>query len=175
MQLVKNPLISLDVYSSTEVYGNAFKKANDDAYKELYDQARSLPNVNYIGYKPHEYIRENLHKYHIFAFPSIWEETFCISALEAMAAGLYCITTDYGALYETGAEFITYVPYEKSFTSLAQKFAFAIEHAAGTLDHPAIRQHLDMQIDYTNRFYSWDLRKGVWNRFLQGVIDAGRK
>jgi len=48
-------------------------------------------------------------------------------------------------LYETGAEFITYVPYEKSFTSLANKFAYAIEHAAGTLDHPAIRQHLDMQ------------------------------
>jgi glycosyltransferase involved in cell wall biosynthesis len=81
MQLVKNPLISLDVYSSTEVYGDAFKQANDNAYKELYDQAKQLSNVNYIGYKPHEYILENLHKYHIFAYPSIWEETFCISAL----------------------------------------------------------------------------------------------
>jgi hypothetical protein len=41
------------------------KQANDDAYKDLYEQARSLPNVNYIGYKPHEYILENLHQYHI--------------------------------------------------------------------------------------------------------------
>jgi glycosyltransferase involved in cell wall biosynthesis len=134
-----------------------------------------LPNVNYIGYKPHEYIRENLHKYHIFAFPSIWEETFCISALEAMAAGLYCITTDYGALYETGAEFITYVPYEKSFTSLAHKFAYAIEHAAGTLDHPAIRQHLDMQIDYVNRFYNWDKIGYAWTNLIKGAINARRK
>jgi hypothetical protein len=31
MQLVKNPLISLDVYSSTEVYGDAFKQANNDS------------------------------------------------------------------------------------------------------------------------------------------------
>jgi hypothetical protein len=36
--------------------------------KELYDQARQLPNVNYIGYKPNEYIKENLHQYDIFAY-----------------------------------------------------------------------------------------------------------
>jgi glycosyltransferase involved in cell wall biosynthesis len=92
-----------------------------------------------------------------------------------MAAGLYCITTDYGALYETGAEFITYVPYEKSFTSLAHKFAYAIEHAAGTLDHPAIRQHLDMQIDYTNRFYNWNKIGYAWTKFLEGALNARSK
>jgi glycosyltransferase involved in cell wall biosynthesis len=113
MQYVKNPNIELDVYSSTEVYGEDFKKANDKNYQELYDQAKVLPNVNYIGYKPNEYIKEHLHEYDIFAYPSIWEETFCISALEAMAAGLYVITTDYGALYETCAEFSSYIPYQK--------------------------------------------------------------
>jgi len=92
-----------------------------------------------------------------------------------MAAGLYCITTDYGALYETGAEFITYVPYDKSFTSLAHKFAYAIEHAAGTLDHPAIRQHLDMQIDYVNRFYNWDKIGYAWTNLIKGAINARRK
>src|SRR5210317_1737049 len=38
MQYIKNPKITLDVYSSTEVYGEDFKKANDDQYKELYEQ-----------------------------------------------------------------------------------------------------------------------------------------
>ena len=33
--------------------------------------------------------------------------------LEAMAAGLYCITTNYGALFETGAEFPMYIPYSQ--------------------------------------------------------------
>ena len=37
---------------------------------------------------------------------SIWEETSCISLLECMAGGLYCITTNLGALFETGAEFL---------------------------------------------------------------------
>jgi len=105
MQYIKNPKIELDVYSSCEVYGDAFKQQNDPMYQGLYDQAKALPNVNYIGYKPNEYIKEHLCDYDIFAYPNIWEETFCISALESMAAGLYCITTDYGALYETCASF----------------------------------------------------------------------
>ena len=58
MQLVKNPLITLDVYSSTEVYGKDFMEKNDDNYKELYEQAKQLPNVNYIGYKPNSYIKD---------------------------------------------------------------------------------------------------------------------
>ena len=81
MQLVKNPLVTLDVYSSTEVYGQDFYDKNDHEYKELYEQAKKLPNVNYIGYKPNQYIKDNLKNYHMYAYPSIFEETFCISLL----------------------------------------------------------------------------------------------
>jgi hypothetical protein len=56
MQLIKNKNVTLDVYSSTEVYGTSFKKANDKIYQPLYKQAKKLPNVNYIGYKPNEQI-----------------------------------------------------------------------------------------------------------------------
>jgi hypothetical protein len=35
MQLIKNPLITLDVYSSCEVYGSDFKKANDHQYTRI--------------------------------------------------------------------------------------------------------------------------------------------
>ena len=85
MQLVKNPLISLDVYSSCEVYGKAFYEANDDNYKELYKQAEQLPNVNYIGYKPNNFIKDHLHNYQMYVYPSIFEETFCISLLECVS------------------------------------------------------------------------------------------
>ena len=172
MQKVKNPLITLDVYSSTEVYGQDFKQANDDKYQALYDQAKQLKNVNYIGYKPNEYIKEHLKDYQLFVYPSIWEETFCISALEAMAAGLYCIVTNYGALYETCAEFPVYVPYSNDYRSLAKKFASVIDIAAQSLQAPGIRGHLDMQIDYVNRFYNWKTKGQSWTRFLQGVINA---
>jgi glycosyltransferase involved in cell wall biosynthesis len=175
MQLVKNTSVHLDVYSSTQVYGDKFKELNDKNYEALYNQASALINVSYIGYKPNEFIKDNLKNYHMFAYPNIWEETSCIAAIEAMAAGLYCVTTDYGALFETCAEFAVYVPYEKNFIKLATTFASVIDAAANQLHEANVKEHLQFQIDYTNRFYSWDLRKGVWNRFLQGVIDAGRK
>ena len=38
-----------------------------------------------------------------------------------------------------------------------------------------VKDHLKLQIDFTNRFYSWDLRKNVWNKFLQGVVNARSK
>jgi len=175
MQLVKNTSVHLDVYSSTQVYGDKFKELNDKNYEALYNQASALINVSYIGYKPNEFIKDNLKNYHMFAYPNIWEETSCIAAIEAMAAGLYCVTTDYGALFETCAEFAVYVPYEKNFIKLATTFASVIDAAANQLHETNVKDHLKLQIDFTNRFYSWDLRKTVWNRFLQGVVNAGRK
>jgi len=172
MQLVKNPLISLDVYSSCEVYGKDFAEANDKNYQALYEQAKQLPNVNYIGYKPNEYIKEHLKDYRLFVYPSIWEETFCISALEAMAAGLYCITTNYGALFETCSEFPIYIPYSNNYKSLAQKFAAGIEIAAKSLEEPGIQDHLDFQKKFVNRFYDWKVKGTSWTRFLQGAINA---
>ncbi|NIP30488.1 MAG: glycosyltransferase, partial [Candidatus Dadabacteria bacterium] len=174
MQLVKNPLITLDVYSSTEVYGKNFYEQNDNDYKELYKQAQQLPNVNYIGYKPNQYIKDHLHEYHMYAYPSIFEETFCISLLECMAAGLYCITTNYGALFETGAEFPMYIPYEKNKRLLAQKFAFGIEAAAKSLHEKQIHNHLECQWAYASTYYSWNKIGASWKRFLEGAINAKR-
>ena len=88
MQYLEGKNVELDVYSSCEIYGDQFKKDNDHNYQELYDQARELQNVNYIGYRPNEFILSKLPNYHLYVYPSIWEETSCISLLESMAAGL---------------------------------------------------------------------------------------
>ena len=172
MQLVKNPWITLDVYSSTEVYGKDFYEQNDRYYQTLYEQADAIPNVNYIGYKPNYYIRENLKNYRMYAYPSTFEETSCISLLECMAAGLYCITTDLGALFETGAEFPIYIPYTNNYKLLATKFAAAIEAAAESLESEAVNEHLKFQIKYTNKYYNWNKQGLTWTRFLEGAINA---
>ena len=172
MQLVKNPLITLDVYSSCEVYGKDFMDKNDHNYTALYEQAKELKNVNYIGYKPNDYICENIHKYNMYVYPSIFEETSCISLLESMAAGLYCITTNYGALFETGAEFPMYIPYDSDYRILSEKFAYGIEAAAQTLHQEAIHTHLETQSKYVNTYYNWNKQGVAWTRFLQGAINA---
>jgi len=82
MQLVKNKSVHLDVYSSTQVYGNDFKSKNDTQFRDLYAQASSLPNVSYVGYKPNEFIKDNLKNYHMFAYPNIWEKHLVLRQLK---------------------------------------------------------------------------------------------
>ena len=118
---------------------------------------------------------ENLNNYHIFAYPNIWEETSCISAIEAMSAGLYCIMTNYGALFETCAEFPIYINYVKDYKILAEAFAAGIDIAAETLHEKTIQDHLDVQQDFYKRFYNWHKKGNEWNCFLQGVIASTKK
>jgi len=175
MQHLQDEDIILDVYSSCEVYGEEFAKSNNAEWERLFDQARTLPNVNYIGYQSNDFILNKMKDYHMFAYPCIWEETSCISALEAMAAGLYCVTTNYGALYETCAEFPIYVNYTDNYKKLAENFAYAIKAGMRHLHEDAIYEHLLVQQDYTKRYYSWDKKAIEWTRFLEGALHARSK
>ena len=75
MQLLKNDNITLDVFSSTKIYGNQFMDANDDQYRPLYAQAAQLKNVNYRGWHSNDYICEHITDYQIFPYSNNWEET----------------------------------------------------------------------------------------------------
>ena len=174
MQLVNNPNIVLDVYSSTQVYGNEFKEKNDHTYQNLYDQCKKLPNVNYIGYKTNDYILENLHTYDAFVYPNIWEETSCVSAIEALACGLYVATTDNGALYETCSEFPIYVPMDKDWQNLAKQFAAVIDEIPEQLNEVGCHNHLKFQQKFFNHFYNWKVISGHWDGFLKGAIANAR-
>ena len=175
MQEVKNPNITLDVYSSTQVYGDQFKQQNDDNFKPLYEQAEKLPNVNYIGYKPNEYILEHMTDYDLYVYPSTFEETFCVSALEALAAGVHVITNNFGALYETCSEWPVYVNYTDNYETMARDTAAAIEVAANYLHEPFIQEHLDAQQKFYKRFYNWNKKGMEWESFLRGVINERNK
>ena len=171
MQEIKNPNITLDVYSSCEVYGNDFKKQNDEQFKPLYEQAKKLPNVNYIGYKPNEYILEHITDYDLYVYPSIFEETSCVSAMEALAAGVHVITNNLGALYETCSEWPVYITYNDDYESMARDFASAIKIAADYLHEDYIQNHLDNQQKFYKRFYNWGKKAQEWEGFLKGAIN----
>ena len=172
MQYVRNPNITLDVYSSNEVYGSEFADRVNKDTKDLIEQAKKLPNVNYIGHKPNEYILEHMSDYDLFVYPSIFEETFCASALEALAAGLHVITTNFGALPETCAEWPVYVNYSKNFELLATSVAGAIDIASQYLHTDTIQNHLEEQQKYYKNFYSWDKKAIEWENFLKGAISV---
>jgi len=172
MQLVKNPLIKCHVYSSTKIYGSSFQERNDEMYKPLYDQAQQLQNVIYKGYATNEEIMHNMKDYHIYAYPNIWEETSCISAIEALSFGLHAIVTNYGALYETCSEWPTYVQYSTDYKNLARAFAYAIEGIALQLHTNGMKELQKSQMGFYKKFYNWENRKHEWTQFLKGALDA---
>ena len=173
MENIKDPDITLDVYSSTIIYGKSFEEKNDDQYKPLYEKAKSLPNVNYMGYCDHRTLVGKLKDYDVNCFPSIWEETFCISAMESLAAGQILITTDLGALPETCCEFPIYIPYTQNKDKLAIQLTHTILQTKNMLNQD-ISQHLRFQQEYYKRFYDWRHIANHWSGFLSGAINVKR-
>ena len=173
MDGIKDPDITLDVYSSTIIYGKSFQQQNDDKYKHLYEKAKNMPNVNYMGYCDHKTLVSKLKDYDVNCFPSIWEETFCISAMESLAAGQILITTDLGALPETCCEFPIYIPYTQNKPKLALQLAECILQTKRMLSHD-LTNPLKFQQEYYKRFYDWKYIGNHWNNFLKGAINVKR-
>ena len=174
MESIKDPDITLDVYSSTIIYGSNFHNQHDKGYEKLYEKAKSLPNVNYMGYCPHDQLVGKLKDYDINCFPSIWEETFCISAMESLAAGQLLITTDLGALPETCAEFPIYIPYTKDKDKLAIQLQECILQCKEMLKTD-LSWGLKFQQEYYQRYYDWKIISRFWTDFLKGALTVKRK
>jgi len=168
MEQIKTDKVEIDIYSSTQIYGDAFKKVNDDQFIKLYDKAKSLKYVNYNGYIDHKELMKVLHTYDCYVHPSTFEETFCLAAMESLAAGLVAMTTDLGALYETCAEFPIYVPYLKDKEALAKQFAEAIDVLPDLISN-VDENRMKFQMQYYRQYYHWNVIKTYWERFLNGI------
>jgi glycosyltransferase involved in cell wall biosynthesis len=159
--------LELNVYSSFEIYGWSQR---DEPYKELFDLCRAHPNINYHGYQPNEVVREALQDAHIFAYPSIWQETSCIALLEAMSAGCLCVHPNYAALPETSANFNLMYQWDPNPNDHVGNFAKALDRAIHVVSMNEIQDSLKTTRDYINHFYSWDGRIQEWNSLLNGII-----
>lgn len=168
-QLLNRDDVELDVYSSTIIYGTQFDEQTRDLYKPLFDRARNMKNVNYKGYAENSEIRKAVQQAHVFSYPSVFEETSCIAAIEAGAAGCKMVTTNFGALYETCGEFATMVPYNSNKKALAQSYARALNYTLNNYWSDENLNVLQFQSQYYNKFYSWDYRKQQWNNLFNSL------
>ena len=51
---------TLNVYSSTKIYGSKFNELEEDKFKPLFDMCKNTKNINYVGYGTNEEIRRAL-------------------------------------------------------------------------------------------------------------------
>ena len=168
MELAKNygDKIHFDVFSSFEAYG---WKERDKEFEDLFNNIKEHPQMTYHGYQPNEKVREALQEAHIFAYPSIWPETSCIAAIEAMSAGCQVVCPNFAALPETTANFATMYQWSEDIQFHANVFANMLNAAIQNHYDENTQRKLLYQKNYTDNFYNWDLRANQWTGFLQGL------
>ena len=163
--------LHLDVFSSFEIYG---WKHRDEQYKQVFDVCNNHKNITYHGFQPHDKIVDALGKAHIFAFPSIWVETSCIAAIEAMSAKCITVTNNLGALPETCANFASMYQYTEDGQKHVNRFASILNNTIKLMKQQNnIANQLDVQKNYFDNFYSWDFRAKEWELLLQGLTKDG--
>jgi UDP-glucose:(glucosyl)LPS alpha-1,2-glucosyltransferase len=164
-------LVNLDVFSSMDLYGYP-----DEQYSPMYEFAKQHPNINYHGVIRQEDLRPYLLNSHIFAYPCIFEETSCISAIEAMAAGAIPVVSDIGALPETCGDFgIYYSPVSTDMynnhrhNDHVAQYAYLLEYMICEYLNNPPHDMIDRMTSHYNYFYNWEYRiqewKGLFDRF----------
>ncbi len=93
------PDSELHVFSSMQVYQENEEKDQHD-YGHIYELA-AQPGVIMHGSVGQKALAEELTKCKILAYPNIYPETGCISAMEALAAGSAVVSSELAALPET--------------------------------------------------------------------------
>lgn len=169
----KHDNIHLDVFSSFQIYGWPDR---DKQFEPLYEQIRNDPNMTYHGYKPREEVHTALQQAHIFAYPSVWLETSCISLMEAMSAGCMCVHPNFGALPETAANWTMMYGWQENMQEHASMFYSVLDSAIEIMKEDDNYQvKLKGQKSYADLFYSWELRVAQWRSLLDSLRDMPRE
>lgn len=167
LKLLDQVDLEVDIFSSTQIYGQEFYQANNHLYQHLWDMCHADPRVTLHGYQPNHLVREHLKSCDIFAYPNIWEETFCISALEALIAGCKVVTTNCGALPELCGRWANYVPFGPNQEVLTARYAQSLLNAIQEPSYPG-----QSQSNFYNQHYAWDKIIPLWSRLFDNVIQG---
>jgi glycosyltransferase involved in cell wall biosynthesis len=158
--------IELDVYSSFSIYG---WEQRDEPYKDLFERCKSHPNINYHGAVPNDQIREALKESHIFAYPSIWPETSCLAAIEAMSAKNIVVCPNYAALPETCAGYANMYQWSEDANEHANRFYNVMVSTISEILENSHQSRLIFQKHYYDNVYNWNNRAIQWRALLESL------
>jgi glycosyltransferase involved in cell wall biosynthesis len=158
---------ALDVWSGMRLY-----QANDAPFESVYAAAAATPRLALHGPVSQPELANALKPVSFLFYPCVYFETYCISALEAIAAGLKVVTTDIGALSETTLGFAELMPaIGVPPAELVRGFARAMEaaEAAFLADPRGFAQERYAQAREVARRGNWRVRAQEWEAFLTAV------
>ena len=174
-----HPDTKFKIFSSMSLYGPSV-----DQFLHVYDHLKTLPNVEYSPAIDREELVKHYQESAFFIHPNIWEETFCVSMVEAMRCGAYPIITDIGALSEVAGERnASVVPIEGTPTSKGYEVTrnFYVNFAdacCSALNYFDTQQEYFKEVskivsDYVVDKYDWKKIAKQWEKFIiHNISDA---
>ena len=166
------PGVRLKVFSDMKVY-RVDSDQEQERFGDLYAQCRDTEGVDHVGTIPQTALAEALKSVTVLAYPNTYPETSCISVMEAMAMGLFVVTSELAALPETAAGFGQLVPFVRDLEVFKQGFTDAV---VGSLQHAMAVEswsaELDLrrQVAHANREYTWGYRADEWASWLYPLV-----
>ncbi|MCF1481365.1 MULTISPECIES: glycosyltransferase family 4 protein [Rhizobium/Agrobacterium group] len=166
------PGAELKVFSGMKIYA---PEKQHDPHVYLYEVARNLRGVSYYESVSQKELAEVMRDVAALAYPSTFKETFCITAVEALASGADVLTTRLGALPEVLEGIGQFMDMAPSYHELAHTY---IEFASEALlamkrDPAAAAARRQERTDYVRTHFTWARRAQQWLD-LAGQI-KGRK
>lgn len=135
-KLIDYPQIKLLVIGSS-FFGNATD--DDDFTKELRDRTRNIQNsIYFTGFISYNKVPAYLQLADLAVVPSMWDEAFGLTVLEAMATGLPLITTRSGGIPEICEDVACILSRENIIDNLA-------EAIVNLYNHPEVRANMASQ------------------------------
>jgi len=168
-ELIDTKNCELHIFSDTKIYGSDFENSEESKYEHLYEKAKSLNGVIYRGTISNEELRNELSEFDILAYPSTFEETSCISVIDALSAGLRVICSNLGALPETTEGWARIYPYLSNTDMHIKYFANILSDEIQTMLSGDLENQLILQSTVYSQKWNWDVRINEWNRLISSI------
>ena len=157
----------LNIFSGFDIYGF---DDNNEPFKPLFEAIGECDWIVNHGVQPNEKVREHLSTNHIYAYPSIWEETSCMAVMEAMYGGNMIIASAHGALPETVANCGICYDQPGSPEEHVMRMAGLLDHSMNTYHSQGAVDTMKFGRAYADRFYSWKNRGPQWEALLRAYL-----
>jgi glycosyltransferase involved in cell wall biosynthesis len=162
------PEAKLRIFSGMTTYQ---APEQDQVFMALYDKARNIEQVDLIGPISQPTLANEIIMAAALAYPSIYPETSCIAAMEAMSCGASIFTTRLGALPETVGSYGQYVDYSDDHQFLTKSYAdLMITSLRYMMDNQDICARLRAeQASFVRKNLTWANRALEWDRLLTSM------
>ena len=171
--LKQHPDAILKVFSGMKLYGDS----DTQEFKQIYNELKNTPNTIYSEPISHKELAVEFSEASLLVYPNIWEETSCVTLIEAMRSGCYPILSNIGALPETSNGYGTIVPLDATYHPsgwipsklFLDEFADNICQALSQTKY----QHTKQQAEWACEYYNWKTIASQWHILLNKLSTKG--